>query len=65
MLEIKSIQNSIPGLSVPKSIESPGNEKFGNVLTDFIGQVNQQQFDADKMTQNQLVAKVKSHFKGR
>ena len=52
MIEINSIQNNLPGLKMPKSVEKPGDEKFGNVLTDFIGQVNQQQFDADKITKS-------------
>ena len=52
MIEINAIQKNIPEISISKNIESPGKEKFGNVLTDFIGQVNQQQFDADKMTKN-------------
>ena len=52
MIEINSIQNNLPALKTPKSVEKPGDEKFGNVLTDFIGQVNQQQFDADKITKN-------------
>lgn len=53
MIEISAIQNNLPGVSIKKNIEAPsGDEKFGNVLTDFIGQVNQQQFEADKLTQN-------------
>lgn len=52
MIEISAIQKNMPEISISKNIEAPGDEKFGNVLTDFIGQVNQQQFDADKMTKN-------------
>lgn len=54
MIEISAIQNNLPGLKIPKSIEKPGNEKFDNVFTDFIKQVNQQQFQADSLTKSFL-----------
>ncbi len=52
MIKISSIQNNFPELKTPKSTENPSNEKFGNVLSDFLGQVNQQQFKADNLTRS-------------
>jgi len=52
MIEINSIQNNLPELKTPKFLEKPGAEKFGNVFADFIGQVNQQQFQADNLTKS-------------
>lgn len=54
MIEISAIQNNLPELKIPKSIEKPGDEKFGNVFTDFLGTVNKQQFQADLLTKNFL-----------
>ena len=50
MIEISAIQKNFPDVKLSKNIEKPGDEKFGNVLSDFIGQVNNQQFAADNMT---------------
>ncbi len=52
MIEISAIQNGLPELKTPKVLENPGDEKFGNILTDFIAQVNRQQFQADDLTRS-------------
>lgn len=52
MIEISAINKGLSEITLSKKNEAPGGEKFGNVLTDFIGQVNQQQFDADQITKS-------------
>lgn len=49
-MKIGAILNQLQ--EVPKNIgiENKNKDKFGNVLTDFIGQVNQSQLNADKVT---------------
>ncbi len=51
-MKIQAINDILPGLLSPKSVEKPGNEKFGNILSDFIGSVNKTQNDADKITKD-------------
>lgn len=50
-MQISSIQNSIPEILNSTKIEKSKDDSFGNMLTDFMGQVNKNQLDADEMTQ--------------
>ncbi|HUX60461.1 MAG TPA: flagellar hook-basal body complex protein FliE [Ignavibacteriaceae bacterium] len=50
-MQISSIQNSIPEILNSTKIEKSKDDSFGNILTDFMGQVNKNQLDADEMTQ--------------
>ncbi|MHB1687312.1 MAG: flagellar hook-basal body complex protein FliE [Ignavibacteriaceae bacterium] len=50
-MQINSIQNSIPEILNSNKAEKPKDDSFGNLLTDFIGQVNQNQMDANNLTQ--------------
>ena len=51
-MKIQPINDLLPEILSPKVTEKPGNVKFENVLSDFIGSVNKTQNDADKITQN-------------
>ena len=50
-MQISSIQNTIPEIINSNKVEKSKDDSFGNILTDFIGQVNNNQLDADSMTQ--------------
>ncbi|HUX93289.1 MAG TPA: flagellar hook-basal body complex protein FliE [Ignavibacteriaceae bacterium] len=50
-MQISSIQNTIPEIINSNKVEKSKDDSFGNILTDFIGQVNNNQLDADNMTQ--------------
>ncbi len=51
-MAIESISGSLPSiLAKPEIKKAPGAE-FGNLLTDFIGDVNKAQMDASKSTQS-------------
>ncbi len=50
-MQISSIQNTIPEIINSNKLEKSKDDSFGNILTDFIGQVNNNQLDADNMTQ--------------
>ena len=49
-MTINSISKIVPDINTVNSIDNSSKEKFGNILTDFIGDVNQSQLNADKMT---------------
>ncbi len=51
-MKIQPISDILPEILSPKATEKPGNSKFENVLSDFLGSVNKTQNDADKITQN-------------
>ncbi len=51
-MKIQPINDLLPEILSPKSIEKPGGSKFENILSDFIGSVNKTQNDADKITQS-------------
>ncbi len=51
-MKIQPINDILPEILTPKSNEKPGNSKFENILSDFIGSVNKTQNDADKITQS-------------
>jgi flagellar hook-basal body complex protein FliE len=47
-MQIDAIRNSIPNPLDPAKIEgNSGGDNFGNMLTDFIGEVNQSQLNAN------------------
>ncbi len=50
-MQISSIQNTIPEIINSNKVEKSKDDSFGNILTDFIGQVNNNQLDADNMAQ--------------
>ena len=50
-MQISSIQNTIPEIVNSNKVEKSKDDSFGNILTDFIGQVNNNQLNADNMTQ--------------
>ncbi|MDR3627540.1 MAG: flagellar hook-basal body complex protein FliE [Ignavibacteriaceae bacterium] len=51
---INSISNIAPEIANTLQVEKKKDVKFDNVLTDFIGQVNQTQLDANNMTNNYI-----------
>ncbi len=51
-MKIQAVNNILPEILSPKSSERPGNSKFENVFSDFIGSVNKTQLDADKITKD-------------
>jgi flagellar hook-basal body complex protein FliE len=51
-MKIQPINDLLPEILSPKSTEKPGNSKFENILSDFIGSVNKTQNDADSITKS-------------
>lgn len=51
---INSISSIAPEIANTLQVEKKKDVKFDNVLTDFIGQVNQTQLDANNMTNNYI-----------
>ncbi len=51
-MNIDSISLHIPELTNSVKANNNSNEKFANVLTDFIGSVNQDQLNSNKVTQD-------------
>ncbi len=49
-MKIDALQGFIPNINNRSGIDKAGGEEFKNVLTDFLGQVNQSQLDANKIT---------------
>ena len=49
-MKIEAVKSFIPDILNGNKIEKQTGDNFGNVLTDFIGQVNQNQLDANKVT---------------
>ena len=50
-MKIDSISLQIPELTNTVKANNNSNEKFANVLTDFIGSVNQNQLNSNKVTE--------------
>ncbi len=53
-MTINSISKIVPNIETGAKINNTGKDSFGNILTDFIGDVNQSQLNADKMTQQYI-----------
>ena len=53
-MTINSINNIVPDISNTIQVENKKDGKFDNILTDFIGQVNQSRLDANDMTNNYI-----------
>jgi flagellar hook-basal body complex protein FliE len=51
---INSISKIVPEIANTFQAEKTKDSKFDNVLTDFIGKVNQSQLDANDMTSNYI-----------
>ena len=49
-MKIDSISFKIPELTQSAKVNNNSNEKFANILTDFIGSVNQDQMNSSKVT---------------
>lgn len=49
-MSIQAIGGITTDLPKVSQIEKPGDKKFGNVITDFIGEVNKAQNNTDKIT---------------
>ena len=49
-MQVNNINSAIPDLGQTIKINQPDDGKFKNVLTDFIGSVNQDQLNVDKLT---------------
>ena len=48
-MKIEAVKSFIPDILNGNKIEKQTGDNFGNVLTDFIGQVNQNQLDANHL----------------
>ena len=53
-MTINSISKIVPEIANTIQIDTKKDDKFKNVLTDFIGQVNQAQLNANDMTSNYI-----------
>lgn len=53
-MTISSISSAMPEISNTLQIENKKDDKFKNLLTDFIGDVNKSQLDANDMTNNYI-----------
>ncbi len=51
-MKIDAITSQLTDVINPIKIEKDNGDKFGNILTDFIGQVNQNQLDANSVTKD-------------
>ncbi|NWF90392.1 MAG: flagellar hook-basal body complex protein FliE [Ignavibacteriaceae bacterium] len=51
-MAIESISTNLPSIVGKKEQVQSAVEGFGNILTEFIGDVNQSQFDAASITKN-------------
>lgn len=51
-MAIESISTNIPSIISKNELTKPAAEGFGNILTEFIGNVNQSQFDAANIAKN-------------
>jgi len=49
-MTISSVSKIMPDIDTGNQIGNADKGKFGNILSDFIGNVNQSQLNADKMT---------------
>ena len=53
-MTIDSISKIAPEIANTFQVDKKKGENFGNMLTDFIGQVNQSQLDLNDMTNNYI-----------
>jgi flagellar hook-basal body complex protein FliE len=53
-MTIDSISNITPEIANTLQIDKKKDGKFDNILTDFIGQVNQSRLDANDLTNNYI-----------
>ncbi len=51
-MAIESIGGNLPSLLIKQEVKKAPGEDFGNLLTDFIGDVNKSQIDSMKITQS-------------
>ena len=51
-MAIESISGNLPSLLIKQEVKKAPAAEFGNLLTDFIGDVNKAQIDASKSTQS-------------
>jgi flagellar hook-basal body complex protein FliE len=51
-MAIESISGNLPSLIIKQEVNKAPAEGFGNLLTEFIGDVNKAQMDATKSTQS-------------
>jgi flagellar hook-basal body complex protein FliE len=51
-MAIESIGANLPSLLVKSEVKKAPAAEFGNLLTDFIGDVNKSQIDSSKITQS-------------
>lgn len=56
-MQIESIGALLPNLMKPAAAEKKTGAEFENVFSDFIGQVNKTQLDANKLTEDFLGGK--------
>ncbi len=56
-MKVNNISGIIPDLKKTLTVGNAEGEKFGNVLSDFIGQVNQSQIEAGKITEDFIAGK--------
>ncbi|MDP3685143.1 MAG: flagellar hook-basal body complex protein FliE [Ignavibacteria bacterium] len=53
-MQIESISSALPNLFKPAAAEKKTGIEFENVFSDFIGEVNKSQLDANQLTENFL-----------
>lgn len=51
-MNIQSISGNLPSIIAKQDVKKTSAAEFGNLLTDFIGDVNKAQIDATKSTQS-------------
>jgi flagellar hook-basal body complex protein FliE len=51
-MDIQSISSNLPSIVAKQEVKKAPLAEFGNLLTDFIGDVNKAQMDASKSTQS-------------
>lgn len=51
-MDIQSISGNLPSIIAKQDVKKTQAADFGNLLTDFIGDVNKSQMDASKSTQS-------------
>lgn len=56
-MQIESISSTLPNLLKPAAAEKKTGAEFENVFSDFIGEVNKSQLDANKLTEDFLGGK--------
>jgi len=56
-MQIESIGKNLTTILKPAEAEKPGGVEFGNVFTDFIGEVNKSQLASNQITEDFLSGK--------